>query len=115
MLAFFNLLKTLKSLISESSLDNWEEFMIKGVIKKIEVTEDKDHTQELNPLNGVYLLWYQMKKLKWLLKANKCVCAQSVIKITMRKFKDTKIFINEVNTQYEKNHSGAAKPMISTI
>jgi hypothetical protein len=30
--------------------------MIKGVIKKIEVTEDKDHTQELNPLNGVYLL-----------------------------------------------------------
>jgi hypothetical protein len=29
--------------------------MIKGVIKKIEVTEDEDHTQEINP-NRVYLL-----------------------------------------------------------
>jgi len=38
----------LKSIISESSLDNREEFMIKGV-KKIEVTKDEDHTQEINP------------------------------------------------------------------
>jgi len=30
--------------------------MIKGVIKKLEVTKDKDHIQELNPLNGVYPL-----------------------------------------------------------
>jgi hypothetical protein len=30
--------------------------MIKGVIKKIKVTKDKDHTQEINPLNGVYPL-----------------------------------------------------------
>jgi hypothetical protein len=43
------------------------------------------------------------------------VCAQSVNKITMRKLKDTRIFVNEVETKYEKNHSGAAKPRISTI
>jgi hypothetical protein len=30
--------------------------MIKGVIKKYKSQRDKDHTQELNPLNGVYLL-----------------------------------------------------------
>jgi hypothetical protein len=30
--------------------------MIKGVIIKKKVTKNKDHTQELNPLNGVYLL-----------------------------------------------------------
>jgi hypothetical protein len=29
--------------------------------KKIEVTKDKNHTKELNPLNGVYLLGYQLK------------------------------------------------------
>jgi hypothetical protein len=44
-----------------------------------------------------------------------CVCAQSVNKIMMRKNKQHKIFVNKVETQYEKNHSGAAKPMISTI
>jgi hypothetical protein len=44
------------------------------------------------------------------------VCAQSVNKIsTMRKINDIRIFVNEVETQYEKNHSGAAKPRISTI
>jgi hypothetical protein len=45
----------------------------------------------------------------------KQVCAQSVNKITMRKINDTRIFVNEVETQEEKNHSGAAKPRISTI
>jgi hypothetical protein len=30
--------------------------MIKGVRKKIEVTKENDHTQELNPLNGMYPL-----------------------------------------------------------
>jgi hypothetical protein len=49
--AFFNLLKTLKSIISESSLDNKEEFMIKG--EKKEVTKDEDHTQEINPKQSV--------------------------------------------------------------
>jgi hypothetical protein len=44
-----------------------------------------------------------------------CVCAQSVNKITMHNLKDTRIFVNKVETQYEKNHSGAAKPKISTI
>jgi hypothetical protein len=38
--------------------------MIKGVIKKIEVTRDEDHTQEINPLNEVCLLCYQLKN-KW--------------------------------------------------
>jgi hypothetical protein len=45
----------------------------------------------------------------------KQVCAQSVNKITMRKINDTMIFVNEVETQDEKTHSGAAKPRISTI
>jgi hypothetical protein len=45
----------------------------------------------------------------------KQVCAQSVNKITMRKINDTRIFVNEVETQEEKHHSGAAKPRISTI
>jgi len=45
----------------------------------------------------------------------KQVCAQSVNKITMRKINNTRIFVNEVETQDEKNHSGAAKPRISTI
>jgi hypothetical protein len=33
----------------------------------------------------------------------------------MRKVNNTMIFVNEVETQDEKNHSGAAKPKISTI
>jgi len=45
----------------------------------------------------------------------KQVCAQSVNKITIRKINDTIIFVNEVETQDEKNHFGAAKPRISTI
>jgi hypothetical protein len=45
----------------------------------------------------------------------KQVCAQSVNIITMRKINYTRIFVNEVETQDEKNHSGAAKPRISTI
>jgi hypothetical protein len=40
------------------------------------------------------------------------VCAQSVKKITMRKINDTRIFVNKVETQDEKNQSGAAKPDI---
>jgi hypothetical protein len=36
-------------------------------------------------------------------------------KITMRKINNIRIFVNEVETQDEKNHSGAAKPKISTI
>jgi hypothetical protein len=38
-----------------------------------------------------------------------------LIKITMRKINNTRIFVNEVETQDEKNHSGVAKPRISTI
>jgi len=38
-----------------------------------------------------------------------------LIKITMRKINNTRIFVNEVETQDEKIHSGAAKPRISTI
>jgi hypothetical protein len=30
--------------------------MIKGVIKKIEVTRDEDHTHDINPFKGVCLL-----------------------------------------------------------
>jgi hypothetical protein len=30
-------------------------------------------------------------------------------------YKRHRNFVNEVETQYEKNHSGAAKPRISTI
>jgi hypothetical protein len=44
----------------------------------------------------------------------KCVHKVST-KITMRKINDTRIFVNEVETQDEKNHSGAAKARISTI
>jgi hypothetical protein len=33
----------------------------------------------------------------------------------MRKINDTEIFVNEVETQDEKNHSGVAKPRTSTI
>jgi len=44
----------------------------------------------------------------------KCVHKVST-KITMRKINDTRIFVNEVETQYDKHHSGAAKPRISTI
>jgi hypothetical protein len=33
----------------------------------------------------------------------------------MRKINNTSIFVNEVETQDEKNHSGAAKARISTI
>jgi hypothetical protein len=36
-------------------------------------------------------------------------------KIPMWKINNTRIFVNEVETQDEKNHSGAAKPRISTI
>jgi 5-bromo-4-chloroindolyl phosphate hydrolysis protein len=47
---------------------------------------------------------------------SKFVCAQSVKKIiTVRNLNNTRIFVNEVKTQYKKNHSGAANPRISTI
>jgi hypothetical protein len=37
-------------------------------------------------------------------------------KITMQqKINNTRIFVNEVETQDDKNHSGEAKPRISTI
>jgi hypothetical protein len=36
-------------------------------------------------------------------------------KIKMRKINNTRIFVNDVETQVEKNHSRAAKPRISTI
>jgi hypothetical protein len=36
-------------------------------------------------------------------------------KITMLKINNTRIFVNEVETQNEKNQSGAAKPKIPTI
>jgi hypothetical protein len=54
---------------------------------------------------------------KWKLtskKNRKCVYKVST-KITMRKINDTRIFVNEVETQDEENHSGAAKPRIFTI
>jgi hypothetical protein len=55
--------------------------MIKGVIKKIEVTKDKDHTQEINLLNRVYPLWYQLKN-KWLLiLSSVCNSVQQNIKM----------------------------------
>jgi hypothetical protein len=56
-----------------------------------------------------------IEKWNWLLKINsKCVHKVST-KITTWKINDTRIFVNEVETQDEKNHSGAAKPRISTI
>jgi hypothetical protein len=45
----------------------------------------------------------------------KQVCAQSVNKIKMRKINDTRIFVNEVETQLREKHSGVAKPRKSTI
>jgi hypothetical protein len=56
-----------------------------------------------------------VKNKNQLLKVkDKCVHKVST-KITMRKINDTRIFVNEVETQDYKNHSGAAKPMIFTI
>jgi hypothetical protein len=31
------------------------------ISEKLKSQNNKDHTQELNPLNKVYLLWYQLK------------------------------------------------------
>jgi hypothetical protein len=43
-------------------------------------------------------------------------CVLNVLtKITMLKINNTIIFVNDVETQDEKNHSEAAKPRISTI
>jgi hypothetical protein len=67
--------------------------MIKGVIKKIEVARDEDHTQEINPKHSVPAL-IPIEKLKL---TSKCVCAQNVNKIiTVRKLNNTRIFVNEV-------------------
>jgi hypothetical protein len=57
----------------------------------------------------------RIENLKLTSNKSKCVCAQSVNKISMRKLNNIRIFVNEVETQDEKNHSGAAKPRISTI
>jgi hypothetical protein len=35
--------------------------------------------------------------------------------MSMWNLKDTRIFVKEVEIQYEKNHFGAVKPRISTI
>jgi hypothetical protein len=44
----------------------------------------------------------------------KCVL-KVLTKITMRKINNTRIFVNKLETQDEKNNSGAAKSRISTI
>jgi hypothetical protein len=47
---------------------------------------------------------------------NKCKCVLKMLtKITMLKINNTRIFVNEVETQDEKYNSRAAKPRISTI
>jgi hypothetical protein len=43
-----------------------------------------------------------------------CVCSKCQNN-NNAEIKKHNIFVNEVKTQYEKNHSGAAKPRISTI
>jgi hypothetical protein len=43
------------------------------------------------------------------------VCDQFVTKYLNVEFKEDKYFVNEVETQLRANHSGAAKPRISTI
>jgi hypothetical protein len=48
-------------------------------------------------------------------KINRRFVLNVLIKITMRKINNARIFVNEVETQDEKNHSGAAKPRISII
>jgi hypothetical protein len=73
------------------------------------------NTQEFNLLR-VYQALIPIEKLKLTSNINKCVCAQIVNKtISMRNLKQQKNFVNKMETQYEKNHSGAAKPRISTI
>jgi hypothetical protein len=52
-------------------------------------------------------------KLTSKIKASVCVC--TMVNKIMRKINNTRIFVNEVKTQDEKNHSGAAKPRISII
>jgi len=48
------------------------------------------------------------EKLKWLLTQSKCVCAQSVNKISMRNLKDTRIFVNELeNSIWKKPLQGS--------
>jgi hypothetical protein len=77
-------------------------------------SQKKYNTQEINLLK-VYQALIPIEKQKLTSKKNsKCVHKVST-KITMRKINDTRIFVNEVETQDEKNHSGAAKPRISTI
>jgi hypothetical protein len=57
------------------------------------------------------------KKLKLTSNTKKVyVCVLSVNKIiTMQKLNNTRFLFTKWKTQYEKNHAGAAKPMISTI
>jgi hypothetical protein len=52
--------------------------MIKGVIKKIKVTRDKDHTQEINPKQSVPAL-IPIEKIIWTSNFNS-VCEQFATK-----------------------------------
>jgi hypothetical protein len=52
--------------------------MIKGVIKKIEVTRDEDHTQEINPKQSVPALIPIEKNTGLLILTS--VCEQCAIK-----------------------------------
>jgi len=56
----------------------------------------------------------EKRKLTYKKINSKCVHKVST-KITMRKINDSRIFVNEVKTQDEKNHFGTVKPRISTI
>jgi len=58
------------------------------------------------------LIPIEKKKLTFKNKG-KCVCAQCVNKI-MRKINNTRIFVNEVETQDEKNHSTIQKTRLDT-
>jgi hypothetical protein len=67
-------------------------------------------------LTRVYQALIPIEKRKLTSKKINSKCVHKVsTKITMQKINDTRIFVNEVETQDEKNHSGAAKPKISTI
>jgi hypothetical protein len=64
-----------------------------------------------NLLDVLFLL--NREKLK--LTSNYQVCAIVYNKISQCGIKGDRYFVDEVETQYEKNHSEVAKPRISTI
>jgi len=83
-------------------------------ILNLDIIEVKNNTQEINLLR-VYQALIPIERCNGLLIINNKCVHKVLTKVNNVENKQHKIFVNEVETQDEKNHSGAVKLRKSII